>query len=482
MRTSQTGSWMRGVGGAPSGVAGAEAGTVGATGPLRGAAGLRTSTTGPAFAFVPGADPFRAAATTLQPPTDFKGPGPRRGVDAEAAYRSIREIAAEAVSEEELKALCAKAAQGGKPRAYIGFEPSGTAHVGWMVCTDTVRRLTAAGFDVTILLADWHAQINDKLDGDLEAIQRCGKYMEEAFETLGVLRATVTYRYANDFASDPTYWAMVIKVAKHASLARMRRAMTIMGRSEDEADGDISKFIYPAMQVADIFHMKVELAYGGLDQRHAHMLARDIAPKLGLKAPTALHTPLVPSLKGAGRMDASGQPTGGADKEVYEAMLREEILRGRAQPEAVVEARRRLAERNVVEKKMSKSDPDSGIFIHDSAEDIKRKLKAAHCPAKEIEGNPVLDLLRLVIWPRLAELHKDGPPRFEIHRPEKFGGNKLYIGYEAVLKEYKSGALHPLDLKMGIADALTLLLEPVRKYFKYNPANLHFVESLKRTR
>jgi tyrosyl-tRNA synthetase len=303
-----------------------------------------------------------------------------------------------------------------------------------------VRRLLAAGFDVQILLADWHAQINDKLGGDLAAIQRCGRYMEEAFEALGVPRTAVTYRYANEFAKDPNYWAMVVKVAKNSSLARVRRAMTILGRAEDEADSDLSKFFYPAMQVADIFHMGIDLAYGGLDQRHAHMLARDVAPKLGKAPPCAIHTPLVPGLKlGTGRMDP-------------------------------------------IEAKMSKSDPDSGIFIHDSPEDIRRKLKGAHCPAKETDGNPVLDLLRLVVWPRLADLHKDGPARFEIHRPEKFGGNKLYIGLDALLAEYRSGALHPMDLKNGVADALVALLQPVRDYFAKHPDNWQFVQTLRKTR
>jgi tyrosyl-tRNA synthetase len=378
-------------------------------------------------------------------------------VDADAAFRSIRGAALEAVTDEELRALCARAEAGGRPRAYIGFEPSGTAHIGWMVCTDMVRRLTSAGFDVRILLADWHAQINDKLGGDLAAIQRCGRYMEEAFEALGVARSSVTYVYANDFAKDPTYWAMVVKVAKNSTLARVRRAMTILGRAEDEGDSDMSKFLYPAMQVADIFHMGIDLAYGGMDQRHAHMLARDVAAKMGKAAPTAIHTPLVPSLKaGAGRMN----PT-----------MMEQIAE-----------REKTPDQRMIEAKMSKSDPDSGITIHDSAEDIKRKLKGAHCPAKEVDGNPVLDLLRLVVWPRLADLHKDGPARFEVHRPEKFGGNKLYIGYDALLAEYKSGALHPMDLKNGVADALVTLLQPVRDYFAKHPENLQFVRDLRKTR
>ncbi|MEK6976449.1 MAG: tyrosine--tRNA ligase [Candidatus Thermoplasmatota archaeon] len=373
-------------------------------------------------------------------------------MDAEDAFRSIRNAAAEVVSEDELRQLCDQAARGLQPRAYIGFEPSGTAHVGWMVCTDMVKRLVAAGFDVHILLADWHAQINDKLGGDLAAIQRCGRYMEQAFEALGVPNDQVRYVYANALAGDASYWAMVLKVQKNTTLARVRRAMTIMGRSEDEGDGDMSKFMYPAMQVADIFHMHIDLAYGGLDQRHAHMLARDVAPKIGRKPPTALHTPLVPSLKGqgSGRMDAQASVAGGAGTAAADA----------------------------ASVKMSKSDPDSGIFIHDAPEDIARKLKGAHCPAKEVEGNPVLDLLRLVVWPRIGAVGG----ALVVRRPEKFGGDKSYTDLEAVKADFASGALHPMDLKTAVASALGQQLEPVRAYFAKHPADWQFVQSLRKTR
>ncbi len=352
---------------------------------------------------------------------------------SEGALARLRAVAAEIVSDDEFEALFARAEAGERPRAYIGFEPSGTAHVGWMVCTQTVRELADAGFEVIILLADWHAYINDKLGGDMGNIQRCAKYMEDAFEALGVPRDSVTYRYAEEFAGDANYWQMVINVAKHTSLARMRRAMDIMGRSGDEAEKDVSKFLYPAMQVADIFYMGIDLAYGGLDQRHAHMLARDVAKKIGKPAPVALHTPLVPNLKGGqGRMDP-------------------------------------------LEAKMSKSQPDSGIFIHDEAKAVQKKISKAHCPAGEKEDNPVLDLLRLVIWPRLKE-------GFHIERPEKFGGPLHYDSYEAVEAAFVAGDLHPMDLKNGCAAALNAILESVREYFAKNPDNLNFVQELKRTR
>ena len=45
--------------------------------------------------------------------------------------------------------------------AYIGFEPSGLVHLGWVTCANKIQDLQKAGFEVTILLADWHAWIND---------------------------------------------------------------------------------------------------------------------------------------------------------------------------------------------------------------------------------------------------------------------------------------------------------------------------------
>lgn len=360
-------------------------------------------------------------------PPGFKERARRPGV--EAAER-LRADIAEAVQPDAFDALLAAAAQGQRPKAYIGFEPSGTAHVGWMVCARTIQDLVDCGFDTTILLADWHAQINDKLGGDMEAIRACGAYMEQAFAALGV--RNVTYRYASELAGDAEYWATVVQVAKATSLARMRRAMTIMGRREDDADADVSKFLYPAMQVADIFHLGMDLAYGGLDQRHAHMLARDVAPRLGRRPPVAIHTPLVPALKaGSGRMDADA--------------------------------------------KMSKSDPGSGIFLHDTASEVADKLRAAHCPAKTFEDNPVADLLRLVIWPHLV---RQGKP-FVVERPAKFGGPLTCATWEEIVQAYAQG-LHPMDFKAAVAQEMSAMLAPVHASFARDPGLYERVAAFRR--
>ncbi len=224
----------------------------------------------------------------------------------------------EVVTEEEVRALLASTA---RPRAYIGFEPSGSLTVAHLITTRKVLDLAEAGCDVTVFLADWHAWINGKLGGDLDRIVAAGRYMQATFSALGADTEHVRFRWSHELTGTADYWARVVRVAKATSLARTKRAMSIMGRSEEESTLDTSWLYYPAMQVADIFELPVDLAYGGMDQRRGHVLAREVAHHYHWPVPTAVHTPLLSSLRGGGRMD----PTDGT-----------------------------------VERKMSKSDPGPG--------------------------------------------------------------------------------------------------------------------------
>jgi tyrosyl-tRNA synthetase len=323
----------------------------------------------------------------------------------------------EVITREELQNVLQKP----KPRAYIGFEPSGTVHIGWKICTNKIKDFLQAGFDFTVLLADWHAYINDKLNGDIEAIKLCGKYMQDCFAAMGVDNSKITYVSASDYVGDPAYWELVLKTSKAVSVARVKRAMDIMGRDAEEAEKDLSKLFYPAMQVSDIFYLNVDVAYGGTDQRHAHMLARDASKKLQKKPPVAIHTPLLTGLQAGSRMTP-------------------------------------------LEAKMSKSKPDSMISIHDTPEEVNRKIKKAFCPEKQIEGNPILEICRYIIF---QELESDP---FIIARPEKFGGPLSFTSYHELEQAFLED-LHPMDLKQAVAIFINQSLEPIHRYFEQHPEN-----------
>ncbi len=346
----------------------------------------------------------------------------------------------EIVTREELRELLKMEA---KPRAYWGFEASGLMHIGMgLVCGSKIKDMVNAGFDFTIFLADWHSWINNKLGGNMDNIRLCGEYFRECFTALGIKPESVHYAWASDLAKEIEYWERVVRIAKSASLQRTWRALPIMGRETSLTDMETAWVFYPCMQAADIFHQELHVACASMDQRKAHMLARDAAEKLGWKKPVCVHTPLLVSLQGLQK----------TDKQFDEN-----------------------AEMNVrIGSKMSKSAPEGCIFVHDSPEEIAAKLKAAFCPPSQAEGNPVLEIAKLTIFPEKETL--------TITRPPKYGGPETFNTYEELEKAYVKGNLHPLDLKKGIADALTGLLSPVREYFQKHPKNLKKMKQIEVSR
>jgi tyrosyl-tRNA synthetase len=113
-----------------------------------------------------------------------------------------------------------------------------------------------------------------------------------------------------------------------------------------------------------------------------------------------------------------------------------------------------------IAKKMSKSNPDSAIFMTDSTDDINRKIKKAYCPEKSTVDNPIMEYCKYIIFEKF--------PVMEITRPEKFGGNLEIHSYDELVKIYEEGQLHPMDLKAASAFYINELLKPVRGHFENN--------------
>jgi tyrosyl-tRNA synthetase len=359
-------------------------------------------------------------------------------VDFETKIDLIERNAVEIITDSELRSLVETNA---KPRSYWGFESSGFMHIGLgLVCGSKIKDMVAAGFHFIIFLADWHSWINNKLGGKMENIRLCGEYFKECFTALGI--ESMEYLWAADLAQDISYWEKIVRIAKSASVQRIWRALPIMGREMDLSDVETAWLLYPSMQAADIFQMNLDVACAGIDQRKAHMLARDIAEKRHWRKPICIHTPLLMGLQGPSK----------SDKKLDEdSTLNLQIT-----------------------SKMAKSKPKTCIFVHDSPQDIKAKLKDAYCPAKQVTDNPVLEEAKYAIFPNTTEL--------TITRPAKYGGNVCFSNYAELEKEYRQGRIHRLDLKNAVADALIRRLEPVRNHFKKHPERLERMRRIQITR
>ena len=299
------------------------------------------------------------------------------------------------------------------PKHYIGLEISGFLHLGSLISTGfKINDFTKAGVKCKIFLADWHTLINDKLGGDWETISKVSKYYQDAFKLVcpdaEIVLGSKLYEEKTE------YWSELVKFTKHMSIARTMRTLTIMGRSEDDKKIDVAKLLYPAMQAVDIHSLDVDIAHAGMDQRKIHMLVREIFPKMGWKVPVSVHHKLLPGLSKPAETNES------------------QIL-----------------------GKMSKSDPNSGIFIHNTDEEIKKKISKAWCEEANIQNNPLLEISKTVIFHEFNEM--------KVERPEKFGGNVSYSNYSQLETDFVEKKLHPGDLKQTVGNYLVKIISPIRE-------------------
>ena len=472
--------------------------------------------------------------------------------------------------DQEIHTLVDNANSSGEPiRHYIGFEISGQIHIGTGIMSALkIKKLQDAGVKCNLFLADYHTYLNEKLDGKMETIRQVandyfGPVMLKCCEIVGCNVAEIDLVLAEkEYEKKPNghnYLSFYLKIAKEITLSRVLKSVSVMGKSAGESV-DFGTLCYPIMQVADAFFMQTHLVHAGLDQRKCHVLMRETATKLdenyslkiGQKQikPIAIHHSLLLGID---------KPVGGDFKledfdnksPTLERSL--EILSNESQ-EITLENEQKILEhdetviRDVIAlnleaqnkakevNKMSKSKPDSAIWVHDSFDEILRKLKKAYCPMPEAElseklkleivdlqtknpsfalilqssgleittqseqnyqmriiqnfyqqiqkspiygqikaqqeWNPMLDWCKKMIFP--------GQKFLEVKRPERFGGDKVYENFESLELDYFVGNLHPLDLKTAVTRCLADWFLPIWEFVQSKPEILELVKNARK--
>jgi len=359
-------------------------------------------------------------------------------MDAEKRFELIKRNTEEILTEEDLMNYLKS---GMKLKHYIGFEISGKIHLGTgLMSMSKVKDFMDAGVECSVFLADWHTWINDKLGGDRETIKRVAVgYFKEGLKAslkcLGADPDKIKFVLGTElYHNNDNYWETLIDVCKSTTLGRMQRSITILGRKEGESV-DFAKLIYPPMQVSDIFIQGINIAHAGLDQRKAHVIARDVALKLKIN-------PL---------KDNKGN-------KIKPVAVHHHLLLGLQKPPVWPISAERLQE-VWSSMKMSKSIPSSAVFVHDSPEEIRKKLNNAFCPEGDVSFNPVLDWAQYLIF-------RNEKSKLKVERAPKFGGNIEFYSFDELKKAFQEKKLHPLDLKKAVAEKLIEILEPARKHFE----------------
>jgi tyrosyl-tRNA synthetase len=353
-------------------------------------------------------------------------------MDINEKIKIIISVGEEIINEEDLTKLLENVEH---PVAYDGFEPSGQIHIAQgLLRAININKLTSTGIKFKIFVADYFALLNNKLGGDLEKIQTCGKYFIEVWKSCGMDLKNVEFIWAKEFyETHPEYWQTVLKLSTKATVSRVLKCGQIMGR-EENASNPASQILYPIMQAADIIHLGANIANLGLDQRKVNMFARDIFPKIKQRKPVCVHNHMLMGLQ----------------FKVEEGMS---------------EIDRKIA------MKMSKSKPETAIFMTDTQKEVTKKFNKAHSIDGIINDNPVLEYFKYIIFQKYNKI--------TIQRPEKFGGNLEYNSYQELEEAFEKQDLKSVDLKQGASKYINELLEPTRKHFEENKQAKELLEKVK---
>jgi tyrosyl-tRNA synthetase len=311
---------------------------------------------------------------------------------------------AEVVTEQELSELL----DAESPSAYIGYAPTGEMHIGHFTTMRKLADFVEAGLDVTVLIADLHAHLDDE-KSPFELLDARSRYYREAIEGMmaaaGADPDAVDFVRGTEFQLDEEYTLEMYRMAAETTIARSQRAASEVVRESDSPN--LGGLIYPLMQSLDVTALDADIAYGGVDQRGIYMLSREILPDHGGDAPVCLFAPLLSGLAEDEKDSSSG----------------------------------------------------SAVFLTDSPADIEAKINDAYCPMGETANNGILQYIRHLLFPILDE--QDEP--FVVERPEEYGGDLVYERYETLAADFRSEELHPADLKPAAAGYISEAIDPIRE-------------------
>ena len=325
--------------------------------------------------------------------------------------RLVGRNTAEVVTDEELDGLLAD----DDPTVYIGYAPTGEMHIGHFTTIRKLADFLRADLDVTVLIADLHAHLDDE-KSPFDLLDARSAYYREAIEGMvaaaGADPEKIEFVRGREFELDPEYSLDLLRMAADTTISRVQRAGSeVVRRAENPNLGGL---LYPLMQTLDVEALDADIAYGGIDQRGIYMLSRELFGDRDEEPPVCVFAPLLSGLSGG---------------------------------------------------KMSASDEGSKVNLTDDPDTVAEKLQGAYCPQGEVENNGVLEYLEYLVFPILDERGES----FEIERPEEYGGDLVYERYDDLEADFVSGELHPQDLKNAAAESISSVIDPVRERFDERP-------------
>lgn len=349
-------------------------------------------------------------------------------------------------------------------RVYWGTSCTGKIHIGYVVQMLKILDYLKAGCEVTILIADLHAVL-DNMKSTFELIALRSEYymmiIQELLKSLGADLTNLKFVKGSEFQLTSDYTHDMYKAHTLISLTEAKHAGAEVVKQT--AHPKMAGLMYPTLQALDEQYLNCDVQSGGVDQRKIFIHARNLMPKLGYKKRGYLMTPMISGL----RFEKTVPPEV-LDITTEKQRIKDAIAQLVTENDESVHAfceriRAQLVEEsNIQDHKMSSSNADSKIDLLDSKNILKKKINRAYCAPGDIDDNCLLELLRDVIFPVLTVQNKG----FTIQRKEEYGGEITYSTIDVVYEDFRSERLYPGDLKLGLIETIDSIIAPLRRTFE----------------
>ena len=196
-----------------------------------------------------------------------------------------------------IEKLESKVLNGETLKVYWGTCPTGPVHLGYLVPLIKIAHLVLAGCDVTILLADLHAQL-DSVKTSWEILELRTRYYELAIKQiltrLLVDIDKIKFIKGSEFQFTTKYTIDVYKLMSRITVEETQESVkNIFSPTSNQV---LSGLVYPILQILDEIYLDVDCELGGLDQQNIFAMGQKNLSKMGYEPNIYLMNHIVPNL------------------------------------------------------------------------------------------------------------------------------------------------------------------------------------------
>jgi len=222
--------------------------------------------------------------------------------------------------ESEFRAQVLNASRTRRPlRIKAGFDPTAKGlHLGHTLLLDRMRAFQDAGHEVTFLIGDFTARMDDSCGTAREPLSpeqveaNAQSYRDQAFQILDAERTAIE--------CNSSWLAQVDKRELRQLAAQTPLDNEFNAHFCDREPADFSASLYPLLRGYDSVVLQTDVELGGTDQQLNMLMGRHMQRAHGQKPQSVFTVPLLEGLDGTGKMSKSLNNAIGLDESAEEML------------------------------------------------------------------------------------------------------------------------------------------------------------------